>query len=274
MKTFLTGVFAAIFATIALCGISLAQQPTPSTNGSAPQSQQSPATSSASGRATPPSAPQASGSPRIAPGSVIPVRLTKAVDARKLKTGEPIEAEVTQDLRAANGELIVPKDTKVVGHITETQARNKEQKESRVGIAFDHEVTNNGEDVPLPMSIQAIVAPPNPNSATSDAESESTAQTPGGVPGPGGNMRPPPSASGGNPQTGSAPSRVGTDGTTSSQAAASAQQPITAKTQGMVGISNLKLAEAADKSRGSVVSSDIGSVKLESGTLLLLRVNP
>jgi len=272
VKTFLIESFATFFAAMALCGISLAQAPAPTTNGSAPQSQQSPVTSSASASATQPSAPQASGPPRIAPGSVIPVRLTKSIDAKKVKTGEEVEAKVTQDLRAANGELIVPKDTKVVGHITETQARNKEQKESQVGIAFDHEVVQNGKDVPLPMSIQAIVAPPSANSGNSNAGGESTAQAPGGA--AGGNMRPSPSMNGGLPQTGSGPSTIGTDGTTSSRAAANAQQPITEKTQGVVGISNLKLAEAPEKSQGSVVSSDNSNVKLESGWFMLLRVNP
>lgn len=268
MKTFLTE----IFAVVALCGISLAQEPTPPTNGRAPQGQQSLATSSASATATQPGAPQASSSPRIAPGSVIPVRLTKSIDAKKAKTGEQVEAKVTQDLKAANGDLIVPKDTKVVGHITETQARNKEQKESQVGIAFDHEVMKNGEDVPLPLSIQAIVAPQNPNSDNSTAGGGSTPPAPGGA--AGGNMRPSPGMSGGMPQTGSAPSTMGSDAASSSQAETNAHQPITGKTQGVVGISNLKLAEAPDKSQGSVLSSDNSNVKLESGAFLLLRVNP
>ncbi len=205
---------------------------------------------------------------------MIPVRLTKSIDAKKAKTGEQVEAKVTQDLKAANGELIVPKDTKVVGHITETQARNKEQKESQVGIAFDHEVMKNGEEVPLPMSIQAIVAPQNPNSdnSNSNAGGGSAPPVPGGP--AGGNMRPSPGMSDGMPQTGSAPSTAGTDETMSSQAATNAHQPITGKTQGVVGISNLKLAEAPDKSQGSVLSSDNSNVKLESGTLMLLRVNP
>ncbi|HSV25361.1 MAG TPA: hypothetical protein VLJ17_20335, partial [Xanthobacteraceae bacterium] len=152
MKTLLT-----VIAGMALCGVALAQDTMqPQTNSTAPQDQQSPVPSPSAQAST----GQASGAPRIAPGSVIPVQLTKSIDAKKAKTGDEVDARVTQDLKAGNGELVIPKDTKVVGHVTEVQARSKEQKESQVGIAFDHAVMKNGEDVTLPMSIQAIIAPP------------------------------------------------------------------------------------------------------------------
>jgi len=64
--------------------------------------------------------------PRIAPGSVIPVQLTKNIDAKKTKSGDEVVAQVTQDMKTNSGEVIVPKGTKVVGHVTEVQARRKE----------------------------------------------------------------------------------------------------------------------------------------------------
>src|SRR6201997_5302769 len=122
------------------------QQPAPQGNAPSPQRPQ-----------TQPADP---GQPntRLAPGSVIPVQLTKTIDAKKAKTGDPVEAKVTQDLKTDNGDVLVPKDTKVVGRVTEAQARSKDQKESQVGIAFDHAVMKNGGDVPLPMSIQAVIS--------------------------------------------------------------------------------------------------------------------
>ena len=100
------------------------------------------------------------GGTRIAPGSVIPVQLTKTIDAKKAKVGDPVMAKVTMDLKTNSGELLVPKDTKVTGHVTEAQARSKDQKESQLGIAFDHATLKSG-DVSLPMSIQAVIAPPS-----------------------------------------------------------------------------------------------------------------
>ena len=57
-------------------------------------------------------AAQAPNTPRIAPGSVIPVELTKTIDAKKAKSGDPVEAKVTQDLKTNSGDVLVPKDTK------------------------------------------------------------------------------------------------------------------------------------------------------------------
>ena len=93
------------------------------------------------------------------------MQLAKSIDAKKAKSSDEVIAKVTQDLRNNAGTVVVPKDTKVLGHVTEAQARSKEQKESQVTIAFDHVVLKNGEQVQLPMSIQAIVVPPNRNAA-------------------------------------------------------------------------------------------------------------
>ena len=262
MKTLLTGI-----AGMVLCGLALAQDTTPpQTNSTAPQGQQSPVTSPSAQA----SSGQASGAPRIAPGSIIPVQLTKSIDAKKVKTGDEVEARVTQDLKAGNGELVVPKDTKVVGHVTEVQARSKEQKESQVGIAFDHAVMKNGGDMTLPMSIQAIIAPPTLNADNNNAGGQQSAGQPASAPSGGGRYSG--MGAGTPPQTPSS-STAGGQEQTSAQAGTNAHQPITGNTQGVVGISNLKLSMAADATQGSVVSSEKSNVKLESGTFMLLRVN-
>jgi hypothetical protein len=207
---------------------------------------------------------------------VIPVQLAKSIDAKKVKTGDAVEAKVTQDLKAESGQIVVPKDTQVVGHITAAQVRNKEQKESQVGIAFDHAVMKSGGEVPLPMSIQAIIASPNSNADNRNATSENSA-APAYGPSAGGTN--PGSNSGrsagmGAPPATSSPTTAGGEGSASSASGRDAQPPVTGNTQGVVGISNLKLSTAGNASQGSILSSEKNNVKLESGTLLLLRVNP
>jgi len=263
MKTLLT----AIFAIVALCGIVVAQDATPpSANSTVPQSQGM--------NASPQSGAQpAAGTPRIAPGSVIPVQLTTTVDAKKAKTGDQISAKVTQDLKAGSGQVIVPKDTKVIGHVTEVQASNKEQKESQLAISFDHAVTKNGEEMTLPMSIQAIIAPSalnagNNSAPTPDAGAPIESQNTGPMsPGNRSGM-----SSNSYPQSPNPP-MPGGGGTTGEQSGTSPHQPITGNTQGVVGISHLTLSQASSGTQGSVVSSEKGNVKLESGTLMLLKVN-
>ncbi len=93
---------------------------------------------------------------QIAPGSVIPVDLSKTIDAKKAKTGDQVVATVQQDMKTQEGELLVPKSAKVIGHVTEALARSKEQKESHLGIVFDQVVLKSAP-VQLPMSIQAVI---------------------------------------------------------------------------------------------------------------------
>jgi len=247
----------ALLSAAFLCGTSLAQNPTPSSGDTAPAG----ATPAAGSQPQP-------GTPRIAPGAVIPVQLTRAVDAKKAKPGDEIVVTVTMDLKTNSGDVIVPKDTKIMGHVTEAQARTKEQKVSELGIAFDRAVTKTGE-MKLTMSIQAIIAPLDSSSDGGNTQSGpvtggSTATSPmggrnasmGGSPPP-----PPPSPS----------ATAGTDAT----AGSGSRPPINGNTQGVIGMPELKLeTNAQNAALGSVMSSGKGNVKLESGTLMLLRVNP
>jgi hypothetical protein len=267
MKNLWTGILAVFTFTILSLAQTMAQNPapqSPSTTQNQPNAAQ-PAANAGSANA-------ANETLKIAPGSVIPVQLTKTVDAKKAKPGDEIDAKVTQDMKSTTGQILVAKDTKVVGHITEAQAHSKEQKESQLAIAFDHAVMKNGEDMKLPMSIQAIIAPPSMNSNSGGESASAPDAAPTGsssMPSTGrtgaGSTQPQPQ------QSSQAPMPSG-DSSGGNSTPASRPQ-ITGNTQGMVGFSNMKLAAAPDASQGSVVSSEKNNVKLESGTLMLLRVS-
>jgi len=245
----------------AMCGSALAQSTTPSSSSeNSAQPQSTPPAGAAANPAAPPS--------RIAPGTVIPVQLTKTIDAKKAKTGDEVVAKVSQDLKTPSGEILVPKDTKVVGHVTEARARTKDQKDSEVAIAFDHAATKNG-DMQLPMSIQAIIAPQNSDSADAGGGSPSYGNSPSPSMG-GGGGRPMSGGTSSMPQA-QTPSNIPNPGI--GQSGGNARPPITASTQGVIGMSDMKLAANAENAQGSVVSSEKNNVKLESGTIMLLRVN-
>lgn len=221
--------------------------------------------------AAPPSSASANQSPRIAPGSVIPVQLTKTVDAKKAKQGDEVHAKVTMDMKSNAGEVIVPKDTEVVGHVTEAQARSKEQKESQLGIVFDRADTKSGA-MQMPMSIQAIIGPQNNNSSNDSAAPDQSATATPSPANTGGGGRSPMGSSSSSPAAPQAPPSAPSGGSNSGeQSAANARPQITGKTQGVIGIPNLKL-EAGPNS-ASVLSSEKNNVKLESGTFMLLRVS-
>ena len=267
-------IFAICFASLLLGTISRAQTATTSPS-TAPAQQPAASQVVPSGQSQ---TPQQT-TPRVPPGSIIPVQLMKTIDSKKARPGEEIEVKVTQDMKNGKGEVLIPKDTKVFGHITEAQKRTKEQKESELGITFERAALG-GTDVAMPMSIQAVIVPPSQSTQNNEASGEgnsgpvsppSGGQTPQSAPyarsggmGPGGTQEVP---------TNSMP---GTDwpsnNQTNNQSKTNTRQPITGNTQGVVGDPNLKLSTATTGSQPSVVSSEKNNVKLESGTVMLLRV--
>ncbi len=280
MKNFLS----ALFLGILLCGVSLAQDTPPSSTEpgkpaaqpATPPDQASPSQTAPEQTPAPNQAPgnsQPTNTLKLAPGSVIPAQLSKTVDAKKVKTGDQVTATVTQDMKTTGGEVLVPKDTKIIGHVTQAQARNKEQKESQVGIAFDHAVVK-GNEMQLPMSIQAIVAPQTNNPAgASPSEPSSPSPSATGTsqssPMGGGGRTAPSSASSAPSQSPNYPQGGGTDAQ-----AQNSQPQINGNTQGIIGMSDVKLDNnSQDAAQGSLVSSEKNNVKIEKGTLLLLRVH-
>jgi hypothetical protein len=269
----------AAVAGMLICGGRLAESTGTTTAQNPAQAQPAPASASPQTSPSPAESPSArptpdQGTPRIAPGSVIPVELTKTVDAKKAKTGDEVVAKVTEDMKAQSGEVLVSKDTKVIGHVTEVQARNKEQKESQLAIAFDHAITKDGKTMPMPMSIQAVIG--QQQNSNPDAPA---GNGPAAVPSPSGGM--PAGGGGGGGRTGSMNSPQ-VSNTTPAPASAGAPAPdaggnvphpvINAQTQGVIGISNVTLSPGG--AQGSVMTSEKSNVKLESGTLLLLKVKP
>jgi hypothetical protein len=254
-----------------MCGVALAQSASPSPNSGTPQPEaQTSAPQNSAQSATPGQHPT-----RVAPGSVIPVQLTKTVDAKKAKTGDEVVAKVTMDMKTQSGDVLVPKDTKVIGHVTEAQKREKDQKQSELGLAFDRAVTKDGNTIQMPMSIQAVIGQQQPNQE-SEANTPAGKEQPAGVP----SGAAPTGATGGKssgttppaPSPSASGAGAGAD-TGDNQAANGGRPPITAQTQGVIGISNLTLAPASNGAQGTVMTSDKNNVKLESGTMLLLKVN-
>jgi hypothetical protein len=280
MKQVLIGIGCAVLMGGVVIAQSNSASSPPSANASAQQSPQQtsqPQMPAAQGTpAVPPNSRAGAGTSqagpvtRIAPGSVIPVSLTKTVDAKKAKVGDEVVAKVTQDMKSNSGQVIVAKDTKMMGRVTEAQARTKEQKESEVAIAFDRAVMKDGTSMSMPMSIQAVIGPQNNSPQANQNNTAGAAEPPSPTGGGTGGNHAGMGGSSPSPSPSSTPD-MPSSGTPQNTASHS---PITASTQGVIGISNLTLASTApNASQGSLLTSDKNNVKIESGTLLLLRVN-
>ena len=115
---------------------------------------------------------------RLDNGSILYAEVTKTVDARKAKSGDPVNAVLLADV-LAHGKIVVRRDAKLLGHVTEAQVHSKEVPESRLGIVFDKIITKSGE-VPFQSLLLAIRPAERPVIEIPNAPSpmSNSAQTP------------------------------------------------------------------------------------------------
>jgi hypothetical protein len=222
-----------------------------------------------------PSAPAAapnSAPLRFAPDTIVPAELSKSLDAKKLKAGDPIEAKTTVDM-LSNGQIIMARNTKVVGHVTSVKAHSKESPDSTLAIAFDRFVLKDGHELPLQASVQAIGPPINAFAASSPAGGSPDAPISpiGAGSSPGGGSTGGGQRSGGGGGTSSQPSypTTGMPSGSSNPSHSSPGGALSSSSQGVVGIKDLSLAASP---QASVFSSSTKNVHLDGGSQLILRV--
>src|SRR5579871_3008366 len=93
----------------------------------------------------------------ISDGTKIDATLATSLDAKHSKPGDEVQARTQEDVKQ-NGNVVLKKGTRLVGHVSQAQAREKGQTESQLGIVFDHAVLKNGQQIPLNASIQALAS--------------------------------------------------------------------------------------------------------------------
>jgi hypothetical protein len=226
----------------------------------------------------------------LASGTAMNAALSQPVDAKKNKSGDPVTARTTEATKS-EGQVVIPKGTKLVGHVTEAKARAKGESESALGIVFDKAILKNGQEVPLNVTIQALAAT---QTAASSSYGEDDLGAGGGAIASGrasgggalGGVR---STAGG--ATGAVTNTAANVGGVASGTAGGAVNSttnatsatngavgglnsagrLTSNSQGVFGVNGLNLNSAASTStQGSLITSTSKNVHLDSGTQLLL----
>jgi hypothetical protein len=193
--------------------------------------------------------------------TALQVELIHNVDAKKAKPGDPVEAKLTQDVKA-DGKVVLHRGAKLVGHVSEAQARSKENPESRLGIVFDKAAGKHGEEFAFRAVVMAIAPPQEgPSNIAGDPTRLSSGPAMGGQPFGAG------SAVGG-PSASAAPSvEAATHG-------GEANGRLTAESRGAIGLPGVALRPSAVGGiQGTVITSGDHNVKLDSGTQMLLLVS-
>ena len=107
----------------------------------------------AAGQAVNPTAQQGQRPVFQAAGSFT-THIAKALDSRKLKQGDVVEARLDGDI-SVPGLLEVPRGTLVIGHVTQAKARSNNDSESTLRISFAM-IALNGRDIPIQGVIRAV----------------------------------------------------------------------------------------------------------------------
>jgi hypothetical protein len=223
----------------------------------------------------------------LSSGTIIEAALAGSVDARKNKEGDQVVARTTQAVKS-EGQVVIPKGSKLVGHVTQAKARSKGESESALGIVFDRAVLKNGQEVPIQVVIQALaVAQTAASTPVGDADVMGSAAGSGRAGSSGGGMlggvsSTAGSAAGavtntagavGNTAAGAVGATANTAASTTGVAGRGAAAALTSSSTGVIGLQGLTLnSEVSNATQGSVIVSSTKNVHLDSGTRMVLRV--
>jgi hypothetical protein len=101
--------------------------------------------------------------------------LTSKLDSKTAKAGDKIELKTTEKATMADG-TVIPKGSKIMGHVTEAQAYVANTDNGRLTLQFDQAEIKSGQSMPIKSAIQTI------NPAGSDAASSAMPMGGGSAP--------------------------------------------------------------------------------------------
>ena len=235
----------------------------------------------------------------LAEGSTLNAVLSRPVDSRHSKPGDQVMATTTDNVKSG-GQVVIPKHSRLIGHVSQSSAKANGDANSSLGIVFDKAILKGGQEVPVHAVVQALAAS-QASLMTAQSAPEMEPMAPMGAPaGPSGAVARPAGAGGlvgsaSGAATGAVSGVAGgagqTLGTTASAAGNVAGQVagtatrtgasamtdssgrLLASSSGVTGLPGLALQSAASSAtQGSVVTSGGKNVHLDSGTQMVLRV--
>jgi hypothetical protein len=185
-----------------------------------------------------------------------PVQLEKTLDSSKLKEGDTVICKTVTEVHSRSGWMI-PSGAKVIGHVTQAQARVKGDAESTLTIEFDKIEYGKDEEIPMKGTFQAIGPSLGERQLDTAAEPHEmgVASRGGANRGLDGNI-PPPANGGSNPLS---------TGSTQTSGPVSGTPVLRSDSQGVLGVKNLQMS-----SDGKLTSAG-KEVKLDSGMQILIH---
>ena len=180
----------------------------------------------------------------------IPALLSKPIDSKKAKEGDTVICQTAGSFHDQTGRLI-GSGAKVIGHVTQAQARSKGNPDSSLAIVFDKIQLGKNEEDLIQGTLQAVgpaldISGPNAGPGSYGTTLGGGKGSVGG-PASGGTTAPPQSGVQGFPTSGG-PTAM-----------------LNSQSKGAVGVKNLQLDD------NGVLTSPGKEVKLDAGTQMMIR---
>lgn len=101
---------------------------------------------------------QQSGSANAAQMQPVKGELAHKLDSKSARVGERVELKTTEDARTAGG-TVIPKGSRLLGHVTEAQKDSKTHEGSLIGIEFDRAELKGGKSFAIHSVIESASQP-------------------------------------------------------------------------------------------------------------------
>src|SRR5260370_3678216 len=106
--------------------------------------------------------------PSAAEATTVSAALTQKLTSKNAKVGDSVSAKTLSEARLSNGTRL-PKGSKLLGHVTEVQAKGGAHHDGHIAFLFDRAVLRDGQEIPIHARLQSISAPAAPTLTDTDA---------------------------------------------------------------------------------------------------------
>jgi hypothetical protein len=204
--------------------------------------------------------------------------LTRKVDTKNAKVGDEVVARTTSAAQLSDGTKL-PKGTRLLGKVTDVQAKSAEQKESRLAFTFDRAVLRSGSTLPIHATVMSLSAPVSAAAMAENYDSLNAGAAPapvaatggrasrGGLLG-GGALRGAGSAVGG--VTSTAGNALHTTSALGTQAVHQTTNTVTGQVTNMPGVN---FTSEAGASNSAELNAQGKNISLATGTQMMLNVS-
>lgn len=202
---------------------------------------------------------------QLPPGATVRITLQKPLDSRKNKPGDQVVAKSVESIKA-NGHDVLPKGTRIIGHLSGVEGHTKEKPQAFLGIILDRAILKSGREVPVHFLIQAVA----PGQGTDAPNMSLTPATAAGSAGGFGPVAGPLTAGSSSDPNGGTPGRIASPESPTADNMTERGE-LTPGCRGVLRMEGLALVPEYP-TLGSVIVSRNRNIQLDIGTQMMLRV--